>query len=73
MDELKTYAIIRTGGKQYRVVPGQKIKVEKIEAEAGADITFSDVLFLKNGEVVDRSVGAVPKMQLAQKLDGQMA
>ncbi|MCB0771626.1 MAG: thioredoxin [Flavobacteriales bacterium] len=31
------------------------------------------ILFLKNGEVVDRSVGAVPKMQLAQKLDGQMA
>lgn len=52
MDELKTYAIIRTGGKQYRVVPGQKIKVEKIEADAGADITFSDVLFLKNGESV---------------------
>ena len=52
MEELKTYAIIRTGGKQYRVVTCQKIKVEKIEAEAGADITFSDVLFLKNGEAV---------------------
>ncbi len=31
------------------------------------------ILFLKNGEVVDRSVGAVPKATLAQKLDGQLA
>lgn len=31
------------------------------------------ILFLKNGEVVDRSVGAVPKAQLASKLDGQLA
>ena len=31
------------------------------------------ILFLKNGEVVDRSVGAVPKSQLTGKLDGQMA
>ncbi len=31
------------------------------------------ILFFKNGEVVDRSVGAVPKPQLAQKLDGQLA
>ena len=31
------------------------------------------ILFLKNGEVVDRSVGAVPKSQLSQKLEGQLA
>lgn len=42
------FAIIRTGGKQYRVVPDMVLKVEKLEAEAGSTVTFSDVLTLGN-------------------------
>ncbi|GAA4502964.1 50S ribosomal protein L21 [Gluconacetobacter tumulicola] len=38
------FAVIRTGGKQYRVSPNTVLKVEKLEAEAGATITFTDVL-----------------------------
>ncbi|EJX06584.1 50S ribosomal protein L21 [gut metagenome] len=38
------YAIIKTGGKQYRVSVGDKLKVETIDAEAGAQVTLSDVL-----------------------------
>jgi large subunit ribosomal protein L21 len=38
------FAIIRTGGKQYRVTPDAVLKVEKLEAEAGSTITFTDVL-----------------------------
>ena len=38
------FAVIRTGGKQYRVTPSQILKVEKLEAEPGATITFTDVL-----------------------------
>jgi large subunit ribosomal protein L21 len=38
------FAVIRTGGKQYRVQPDQVLKVEKLEAEAGGTITFTDVL-----------------------------
>ncbi len=38
------FAVIRTGGKQYRVTPNQVLKVEKLEAEAGGTITFTDVL-----------------------------
>jgi large subunit ribosomal protein L21 len=38
------FAVIRTGGKQYRVTPNAVLKVEKLEAEAGAEITFTDVL-----------------------------
>ena len=49
--ETMTYAIIKTGGKQYRVTPGQKIRVEKIEKNAGEDISF-DVLFVKDGDKV---------------------
>src|ERR1700749_661829 len=38
------FAVIRTGGKQYRVTPDAVLKVEKLEAEAGSTITFTDVL-----------------------------
>jgi large subunit ribosomal protein L21 len=38
------FAVIRTGGKQYRVTPNAVLKVEKLEAEAGSTITFTDVL-----------------------------
>ena len=38
------FAVIRTGGKQYRVVPNDVLKIEKLPGEAGETITFSDVL-----------------------------
>jgi large subunit ribosomal protein L21 len=38
------FAVIRTGGKQYRVSPNAVLKVEKLDAEAGGTITFTDVL-----------------------------
>jgi len=41
-----TYAVIRTGGKQYRVTPDAVLTVERLEAEPGATITFHDVLAL---------------------------
>jgi len=49
------YAVIKSGGKQYKVKQGDTIKVEKIKAEAGADIKISDVLLVADGENV--SVG----------------
>lgn len=44
------YAIIETGGKQYRVSEGSICRVEKLPAEAGTEITFDKVLAVKNGE-----------------------
>jgi large subunit ribosomal protein L21 len=44
------FAVIKTGGKQYRVVPGDVIKVEKLEAEAGATVALDQVLML--GETI---------------------
>ncbi|MGE0417352.1 MAG: 50S ribosomal protein L21 [Acetobacteraceae bacterium] len=38
------FAVIRTGGKQYRVAPNAVLKVEKLEAEPGGTVTFTDVL-----------------------------
>jgi large subunit ribosomal protein L21 len=42
------FAVIRTGGKQYRVTPNAVLKVEKLDAEPGATVTFTDVLALGN-------------------------
>ncbi|MDD6208843.1 MAG: 50S ribosomal protein L21 [Clostridiales bacterium] len=45
------YAIIATGGKQYKVEEGDIINVEKIDAEAGSTVNFDQVLVVNNGEV----------------------
>jgi large subunit ribosomal protein L21 len=43
-------AVIKTGGKQYIVTPGQKLKVEKLEGEAGNAIKFEEVLLIENDD-----------------------
>ncbi|MDX1810497.1 MAG: 50S ribosomal protein L21 [Gammaproteobacteria bacterium] len=42
------YAVIKTGGKQYRVKEGQTIKVEKLNADAGATVDINEVLMVNN-------------------------
>lgn len=49
------YAIIATGGKQYKVSEGDVIRVEKIDAEAGSTVTFDQVVAVKDA---DLKVGA---------------
>lgn len=46
------YAVIQTGGKQYRVSEGQTLKVEKINAEQGASVSLDRVLMVANGDDV---------------------
>ncbi|MCX7171339.1 MAG: 50S ribosomal protein L21 [Proteobacteria bacterium] len=46
------YAVIKTGGKQYRVAAGEKIKVEQLPADVGAEIILDQVLMLGEGESV---------------------
>ncbi len=43
------FAIVRTGGKQYRVAAGDKIVVEKLDGEAGSSVTLGDVLLAGDG------------------------
>jgi len=50
------YAVIKTGGKQYRVSSGEKIKVEQIPADVGSQITLDQVLMVADGDKV--SIGA---------------
>ena len=49
------YAVVKTGGKQYRASQGDRLKVEKLEASAGDTVEFSDVLMV--GEGADIQVG----------------
>jgi len=46
------YAVIKTGGKQYRVAPGENIKIESLEADVGATIVLDQVLMVADGEAV---------------------
>ncbi|MGR8934789.1 MAG: 50S ribosomal protein L21 [Gammaproteobacteria bacterium] len=46
------YAVIQTGGKQYRVEQGTTLKVEKLEAEIGGDIVFDKVLMVQSDDAV---------------------
>ena len=45
---MNSYAIVQTGGKQYRVAEGETLQVEKLEANAGDEIKLDEVLFVKN-------------------------
>jgi large subunit ribosomal protein L21 len=47
------YAVIKTGGKQYRVAEGQTLKVEKLEIEEGASVEFDTVLMIADGDQVE--------------------
>jgi large subunit ribosomal protein L21 len=47
-----TYAIIRTGGKQFRAEPGKTLRIPSLEAEAGDSITFEEVLLGSDGTTV---------------------
>jgi large subunit ribosomal protein L21 len=46
------YAVIQTGGKQYRVMPGQDIQIEKLPGAVGDAVTFDQVLLTSDGEAV---------------------
>ena len=50
------YAVIVTGGKQYRVMQGEILRIEKLEAEVGADVSFDQVLLVGQGDSI--TVGA---------------
>src|SRR5215218_2841162 len=53
------FAIVRTGGKQYRVAPGDKIVVEKLAGNAGDSVTLGDVLLAGEGSDLKSTAGLV--------------
>jgi large subunit ribosomal protein L21 len=47
-----SYAVIKTGGKQYRVSPGTRVTIEKLEGEVGQEVSFDEVLLRSDGDAV---------------------
>lgn len=58
------FAVVRTGGKQYRVAAGDKIAVEKLSGEAGETITLGDVLLAGDGGEVKDAKGIVVSAEI---------
>jgi len=54
------YAVIKTGGKQYRVTAGEALRVEKLDAQAGAEVILREVLLVGQGDDVKVGAPLVP-------------
>jgi large subunit ribosomal protein L21 len=64
------FAVVRTGGKQYRVAAGDKIVVEKIDGEAGASITLGDVLLAGEGSELKPTAGLTVAAEIIAQAKG---
>lgn len=65
------YAVIKTGGQQYKVEKGSTLKVEKLEAETGKKITFNEVLMVADGDNIKVGVPFVEKATVEAKVISQ--
>lgn len=65
------YAVVETGGKQYRAVPGEYLDVEKLEVEVGSEVRFDRVLLVADEENVTVGQPIVPGAQVVAKVVGQ--
>jgi len=61
-------AVIKTGGKQYIVKPGDKLKIEKIEEKEGKEVTFSEVLLLDNDKKVEIGTPFIKDAKVSAKV-----
>ncbi len=64
---MSTWAVIKTGGKQYKVVEGQTISIEKLDEKDGAKITFDQILAI-GGDKVEVGMPLVAKASVVGKL-----
>ena len=65
------FAIVRTGGKQYRVAAGDKIAVEKLSGEAGDKVSLGDVLFAGEGDKVQDVKGLTVSAEIIAQERGE--
>ena len=65
------YAVIRSGGKQYRVEPGETIRVELLEGEVGGKVTFEDVLAVRTDDKKFVSGAQAGKVKVIGKIVSQ--
>ncbi|SMF61555.1 50S ribosomal protein L21 [Allosphingosinicella indica] len=65
------FAVVRTGGKQYRVAPGDKIAVEKLAGEAGDTISLGDVLLAGEGSDLKSTDGLTVSAEIVAQAKGE--
>lgn len=65
------YAVIRTGGKQYRVAQGDKLRVEKLPGNVGESVTFEEVLLVGEGEGIKLGQPLVAGAKVEAKITAQ--
>ena len=66
------YAVIKTGGKQYKVAPGDMLKVEKLEAKKGDTIELSDVYMVADGDQVNIGKPTVANAKVTAEVLGDV-
>ena len=64
-------AVIKTGGKQYLVSPGDKIKIEKLDKKEGSEVTFSDVLLLEKSKKLELGTPKLTSAKVTGKVLSQ--
>ena len=64
------FAVVRTGGKQYRVAPGDKIVVEKMDGNAGDKVTLGDVLLAGDGSDLKKTDGLTVAAEIIAQAKG---
>ncbi len=62
------FAVIKTGGKQYLVSPGDRIKIEKIEKKEGEKVVFSDIFLLKKRKKTEIGTPKIKGVQVEAKV-----
>ena len=65
------YAVIKTGGKQYRVAAGEKLKIEQLPADIGAEIVLDQVLLVADGDNLKMGRPLVPGASVQAKVLAQ--
>ena len=66
------FAVIKTGGKQYRVTGGQEITVEKLAGDAGAKLEFAEVLMTGDGDKVNIGAPMISGAKVLAEVVGQV-
>jgi large subunit ribosomal protein L21 len=72
LEDLLIYAIVETGGKQYRVTPGQRLDIDRLDAAEGEKITLERVLLLSDGEKVTVGTPVVAGAAVSATIAGQI-
>ena len=62
------YAVVKTGGKQYKVASGEKLKIEQLQANVGDEVSLDQVLLVADGEAISVGAPTVPGAVVSAKV-----